>query len=120
MSAALPVRVLATIVASFDGPCPNLGPEFRCGIYEERPRVCRIYPAEVNPFIELTPANKACPPEAWHGDKPVFMAQGKLVDAKTADIIDQSRETTCAKSPRDNGYVHCWASMPQRSRTKGT
>ncbi|CAB3764805.1 YkgJ family cysteine cluster protein [Paraburkholderia humisilvae] len=90
-SAALPVRVIATIVAAFDGPCPNLDADMRCRIYDVRPRVCRIYPAESNPFIELAPANKACPPEAWSPDKPVFAVHGKLVDAQIAQVIDASR-----------------------------
>jgi Fe-S-cluster containining protein len=90
-SAALPVRVIATIVAVFDGPCPNLGADMHCGIYDARPRVCRIYPAESNPFIELAPANKACPPEAWGNDKPLFAVQHKLVDAQLVEVIDESR-----------------------------
>ncbi|TDY42495.1 putative zinc- or iron-chelating protein [Paraburkholderia rhizosphaerae] len=90
-SAALPVRVIATIVATYDGPCPNLGADMRCGIYDARPRVCRIYPAESNPFIELAPASKACPPDAWSQHKPVFSVAGKLVDARIAQVIDESR-----------------------------
>jgi Fe-S-cluster containining protein len=98
-SAALPVRVIATLVAAFDGPCPNLGADMRCAIYDERPRVCRIYPAESNPFIELSPANKACPPEAWGSDKPVFAVQNRLVDAQIAQVIDESRAVDARNAP---------------------
>ncbi len=59
------VRVTALLVAIVSGPCKNLGEDLKCRIYERRPLVCRIYPAEVNPFIQLNAASKACPPEAW-------------------------------------------------------
>ncbi len=88
----LPVRVAVTLVASFAGPCPNLRADLSCNAYEDRPRVCRIYPAEVNPAIVLDPAAKACPPEAWSEDKPLMIAEGRLVDAQTAEWIAQSRE----------------------------
>ena len=65
MSGSLPTRIVVILTGAFVGPCPNLQADMRCRIYEERPFVCRIYPAEINPFIELVPANKGCPPEAW-------------------------------------------------------
>ncbi|HEY3599931.1 MAG TPA: YkgJ family cysteine cluster protein [Paraburkholderia sp.] len=91
-SGKLPVRVAVTLVASFDGACPHLQADMRCGAYEARPRVCRIYPAEVNPFVELAPANKACPPDAWTPDKPVFLQAGQPADEATVTFIRQSRE----------------------------
>ncbi|APR35044.1 YkgJ family cysteine cluster protein [Paraburkholderia sp. SOS3] len=96
---ALPIRVVVTVVASFDGACPHLQSDGRCGAYELRPRVCRIYPAEVNPFIPLTPASKACPPEAWSADKPVFLAQERLVDADTLEVINASRLAAAHDAP---------------------
>lgn len=45
--------------------CPNLKDDGMCNIYEVRPLVCRIYPMEINPFIELVPESKDCPPVAW-------------------------------------------------------
>ncbi|MBN3724768.1 YkgJ family cysteine cluster protein, partial [Burkholderia sp. Ac-20379] len=66
--------------------------DMACGAYDERPRVCRIYPAESHPTLTLDPAAKACPPEAWSADRPVLMAEGRLVDAATAELIAQSRE----------------------------
>jgi Fe-S-cluster containining protein len=93
---ALPVRVIVTLVASFEGACPHLLPDARCGAYEERPRVCRIYPAEVNPFIDLTPTAKACPPDAWGIGQPVYFASGSAVDPQTLEWIRQSRAADAA------------------------
>jgi Fe-S-cluster containining protein len=96
---ALPIRVVVTVVAAFDGACPNLQSDGRCGAYEQRPRVCRIYPAEVNPFIPLTPVSKACPPEAWAADKPVFFADGRVTDAETIEVIQASRSAAAQDAP---------------------
>lgn len=81
MSGKLPIRVLVYLVASFDGPCPQLGPHHMCGIYAQRPLTCRIYPAEVNPFVALNPAQKACPPDAWQGVVPL------MTDTLHADVL---------------------------------
>jgi Fe-S-cluster containining protein len=90
-SGTLPARIAVILAATFAGPCPNLQPDSHCGIYDKRPLTCRIYPAEVNPFIELTPAHKACPPEAWTpGLRPLSRA-GHLVDESTHATIQQSR-----------------------------
>ena len=91
-SGTLPVRVSVTLVAAFDGACPHLRADLSCGAYDERPRVCRIYPAEVNPFVTLDPAAKACPPDAWSESKPLLMQAGRLVDAATAALIARSHE----------------------------
>jgi Fe-S-cluster containining protein len=88
---SLPVRVVPLIVAAYDGPCPSLQADMRCSIYEERPLVCRIYPAEINPFISLDPSNKECPPEAWTPVLKPLMRGGKIVDAETVALIEQSR-----------------------------
>jgi len=90
-SGAMPVRIVVVIAAAFEGACPHLLPNLSCGVYEERPNVCRIYPAEVNPFIELNPQQKACPPEAWAPDKPLLMRAHRIVDVQTAALIDKSR-----------------------------
>jgi hypothetical protein len=79
-----------TLAATFSGPCPNLGEDLRCGIYGERPLVCRVYPAEINPFFALKPEFKLCPQEAWQAPTP-FAIDGVLVDAVTRDAIDASR-----------------------------
>jgi hypothetical protein len=53
--------------------------------------VCRIYPAEVNPFLPLDPAAKACRSDAWSDANPVFMRAGQITNAEIA-FIAQSRE----------------------------
>ncbi|MBN3845567.1 YkgJ family cysteine cluster protein [Paraburkholderia sp. Ac-20342] len=90
-SGELPVRIVVNLVASFEGACPFLQTDMRCGAYTKRPRVCRIYPAEVNPFIELDPGSKACPPEAWSQDNRVLARHGVIVDAEIAELAAQSR-----------------------------
>ncbi|MEI5996141.1 YkgJ family cysteine cluster protein [Paraburkholderia bengalensis] len=92
-SGTLPVRVTVTLVAVFEGACPNLRPDMTCGAYEQRPRVCRIYPAEVNPFLPLDPAAKACPADAWSDAGPLLMHAGQIVNADTAALVAQSRES---------------------------
>ncbi|REE24214.1 putative zinc- or iron-chelating protein [Paraburkholderia sp. BL27I4N3] len=92
MSGSLPARIVVILAGTHPGPCPNLRDDMRCGIYEQRPLVCRIYPAEINPFIALTPAHKACPPDAWTPGLPPLLRAGKLVDAGVAQLIQQSRD----------------------------
>ena len=91
LSGEMPARIVVVLAAAFDGACPHLQPNMSCGVYEQRPNVCRIYPAEVNPFIELSPEQKACPPEAWSSDKPLLMKAYRIVDVETAALISQSR-----------------------------
>ena len=91
-SGTLPVRIAITLVGSFDGPCPHLQTDMRCGAYSKRPRVCRIYPAEVNPFIRLDPASKLCPPEAWSKDKPLILNDKIIADLEVDRHIAQSRD----------------------------
>jgi Fe-S-cluster containining protein len=88
LSGSMPVRVVATLAASFRGACPNLSDDLRCGIYAQRPNVCRIYPAEINPFIPLVKSAKACPPQAWEAGRPALMRGGTLVDAATRSSIE--------------------------------
>jgi len=92
MSGLLPTRVVVILAANLAGACPNLQADLRCGIYERRPLVCRIYPAEINPFVQLDPAGKACPPEAWSADRPLLQREGRLVDEGVRRSIEQSRE----------------------------
>lgn len=91
LSDLLPIRVLVTLVANIPGDCPNLLPDLRCGVYERRPLVCQIYPAEVNPFVQLNKTMKACPEDAWASHHPLLMRDGKLVNADTRLKIDQWR-----------------------------
>lgn len=101
-SGALPVRVGVILAASFPGRCPHLMGDKRCGIYAERPLVCRIYPASINPFEPLGAefkASKACPPEAWDAHGPAFARAGQLVDAATLPLIDEARRRAVQEMP---------------------
>jgi Fe-S-cluster containining protein len=91
-SGSIQVRVIAILVANVPEGCPNLLPDMRCGIYERRPLVCRIYPAEINPFVELKVANKVCPPEAWGGELPVLLRDGRVVSDVMRQDIQRSRD----------------------------
>ncbi|WP_233840662.1 YkgJ family cysteine cluster protein [Dyella sp. 2HG41-7] len=82
LSGELPIRVIVVLAASFKGACPHLLPDMRCGNYDGRPHVCRIYPAEVNPFISVIPSHKQCPAEAWASPTP-FIRANQVVDAQT-------------------------------------
>jgi Fe-S-cluster containining protein len=87
MSGSMPARVAAMLVADVAGPCPNLLADFRCGIYDERPLVCRIYPAEINPLIELNPETKLCPPEAWSPDRQLLQSSDGALSSETRQDI---------------------------------
>ncbi|MCV4271312.1 YkgJ family cysteine cluster protein [Pseudomonas capsici] len=71
--------------------CPNLDDRNRCGIYEERPLVCRIYPLEISPFIALDPARKICPPEVWDTGEVIF--SDRVTDPVVLDQINESRRS---------------------------
>jgi hypothetical protein len=91
MSGSMPTRVVLVFLANIVGPCPNLLPDLRCGIYANRPLVCRIYPAEINPFIPFKPASKLCPPEAWASSGPLFRSGEELTDPVLKQDIERSR-----------------------------
>jgi Fe-S-cluster containining protein len=93
MSGSMPTRVAVMMAAHVAGACPNLLPDLRCGIYERRPLVCRIYPAEINPFIALEPRAKACPPEAWAAHHPLLQRNGAITDDSVRRSIELSRDT---------------------------
>lgn len=88
-SGAATLRVIAILAANALTRCPNLDDQDQCGIYEERPLVCRIYPMEINPFIDLKPEAKGCPPEVWETGEIIFTDH--VVDPLLARQIDQSR-----------------------------
>jgi Fe-S-cluster containining protein len=90
-SGSMPTRVVVMLVANVVGACPNLLADMRCGIYEDRPLVCRIYPAEINPLIALKRENKACPPEAWAKDQPLLQRGPVLMDKVISSDIEKSR-----------------------------
>ncbi|EUB86544.1 protein of unknown function UPF0153 [Pseudomonas sp. GM30] len=84
-------HVAITFAAYNVGRCRNLDEENLCRIYERRPLVCRIYPAEINPHIPLNPAAKDCPPESWQ-QGPLLIVGGDLVDQELLELIQRSRQ----------------------------
>ncbi|MGK3119374.1 YkgJ family cysteine cluster protein [Pseudomonas corrugata] len=84
------IRVVAVLAGNALQQCQNLGEDDRCGIYEERPLVCRIYPMEINPFIILRTENKICPPEVWEEGEILFT--DRIVDPLLADQVERSRQ----------------------------
>jgi len=90
MSGDLPIRVVVILTAVHSGACPNLDAQMRCNIYETRPHVCRVYPAEISPFIMLSPASKLCPSVAWTSPTPL-MRDNSIVDEEVRSHIAQSR-----------------------------
>jgi Fe-S-cluster containining protein len=91
MSGTLAVRIVVILAGDLQGACPNLLPDLRCAIYARRPLVCGIYPAEINPFLELRPQNKGCPPEAWGTGGPVLQRDGVLTDTDVAARVARRR-----------------------------
>ncbi|ARB27858.1 YkgJ family cysteine cluster protein [Pseudomonas tolaasii] len=83
--------VAITFAAYNAGRCRNLDADNRCGIYERRPLVCRIYPMEINPHIPLNPGAKDCPQESWE-QGPALIVGGELMDAELAELIHRSRQ----------------------------
>ncbi|QTD32434.1 YkgJ family cysteine cluster protein [Pseudomonas fluorescens] len=84
-------HVAITFAAYNVGPCRNLDEDKLCRIYERRPLVCRIYPAEINPHIPLNPSAKDCPPESWE-QGPDLIVGGELVDQELVTLIQRSRQ----------------------------
>jgi Fe-S-cluster containining protein len=84
------IRVIAVLAANALRQCQNLGDDDRCGIYDERPLVCRIYPMEINPFIALRPENKACAPAVWEQGEILFT--DRIVDPLLAEQVERSRQ----------------------------
>ncbi|WP_347555731.1 YkgJ family cysteine cluster protein [Robbsia sp. KACC 23696] len=106
ISGTLPVRIGVVLAARHVGACPNLLSNGECGIYAERPSVCRIYPAEANPFVMLHKPAKACPDEAWDASGPPLLRNGNVIDAtlrrdivvrRHSDVADvRAKERLCA------------------------
>ncbi|MEX6674449.1 YkgJ family cysteine cluster protein [Pseudomonas sp. W2Oct36] len=86
---ATQVQVTAIFAAHALTQCPNLQRDDLCGIYENRPLVCRIYPMEINPFIELEPQAKDCPPEAWEPN--TIIISDASADPALSSLIQASR-----------------------------
>lgn len=98
-SGGLPIRVLVTLAAPLGNDCPNLLANKLCGIYERRPQVCRIYPAEVNPFRQFVTTGRRCPPEAWQvGGKPLIK-NAVYADSELRLLIQTRLNQTIADVP---------------------
>lgn len=85
------LHVSVTFAAFNPGRCRNLDDNDLCTIYETRPLVCRIYPAEINPHLPLRPENKDCPPDAWSQGPELIHGQS-LVDPHLRALIEASRQ----------------------------
>ncbi len=92
LSGSMPTRVIVMLAADLAGQCPNLQADMRCGIYDRRPLVCRIYPAEINPLVQLEPAKKCCPPEAWAEEHPLIQRGGQLIEPRVRDDVQRWRD----------------------------
>jgi len=91
-SGLLRIRINVILAADLVGACPNLSADLRCVIHPRRPLVCRIYPYEINPFVALQPADKACPPEAWHADRPLLQSDRGSVSATLQADVQAARK----------------------------
>lgn len=95
----VPFRINLRLVARHEGACPHLLPDMRCGNYEARPRICRIYPLESRPFEAVEPARRKCPPEAWHDDLPVLERDGEPSDSATRVVLAAHRQAMMEDVP---------------------
>ncbi len=87
----VPFRINLRLVARHDGACPHLLPDMRCGNYDARPRICRIYPLESRPFEAMVPERRLCPPEAWESGMPVLERDGTAADDHATAILAAHR-----------------------------
>lgn len=91
-SGALPIRVLVTLAAPQGHGCPHLGSDQLCAIYENRPAICRVYPAEGNPFLVLDPSRRRCPPECWGSGGKAYLRDSRYVDADLRKLVHKVRD----------------------------
>jgi Fe-S-cluster containining protein len=99
MSGLLPLRVTVYLTANLAGRCTHLQSDMTCAIYDRRPLVCRIYPAEINPFTRLATTSKLCPPEAWEPINPLLQTAALLVPADVLTAVLRAREANVADAP---------------------
>jgi hypothetical protein len=71
----------------------------RCGNYDARPRICRIYPLESRPFEPMVPERRKCPPEAWGAVLPVLERDGVVADDQAAAVVAAHRAAMVADVP---------------------
>lgn len=92
----VPFRINLRLVARHEGACPYLLPDMRCGNYQARPRICRIYPLESRPFEPMVPEQRLCPPEAWEDGLPVLERNGEPADTAMAAVVAAHRAAMVA------------------------
>lgn len=95
----VPFRINLRLVARHEGACPHLLPDMRCGNYEARPRICRIYPLESRPFEAVEPGRRKCPPEAWHDDLPLLERNGEPADSAAGGVLAAHRQAMIDDAP---------------------
>ena len=93
VSGEMPLRIAAVLVAFHENACPHLRPDMRCGNYAARPRICRIYPLESRPFMNVSPERRLCPPEAWASSHPRLLRGDTIADLDSAKIVAEHRRT---------------------------
>ena len=98
-SGNMPIRVLVSLAAPITPRCPNLGSDGLCKIYASRPLVCRIYPAEINPFIPFNTAWKQCPPEAWANENAPFICNEEYASTELQTLIRTVQKRTVNDVP---------------------
>jgi len=91
-SGSLRLRISVILAANLVGACPNLGSDLRCRIHARRPLVCRIYPYEINPFVAVRTADKACPPEAWVADGSLLQTDCGIVSETLQADVQAARQ----------------------------
>lgn len=84
------IHVIARFAGNSLNSYQNLGDNKNRGIYGERPLVCRIYPAEINSFITLNPANKICTPDVWEEGEVLFTV--RIIDPALVKHIERSQK----------------------------
>lgn len=58
------------------GQCPALTEDFQCGIYEDRPIACRLFPSEATHGCLIWPGEPGDPPIlAFESDDPAHQAE---------------------------------------------
>lgn len=75
-SGGLGLRIAPVFGADLHAGCPNLADDNACRIYDDRPAVCRLYPAQTHPLSVFRKDTRACPPEAWDPPAGVILVEG--------------------------------------------
>ncbi|WP_431258607.1 YkgJ family cysteine cluster protein [Roseateles chitinivorans] len=74
-SGGMGLRIAPVFGADLQAGCPNLADDNACRIYDDRPAVCRLYPAQTHPLSVFRMDTRACPPEAWNPPAGVILVE---------------------------------------------